>query len=253
MLGVAMIPWMLPLAVCLVAMLYASVGHGGASGYLAVMTLLAMPVRQASTSALVLNILVASTAWWAFARAGYFSWRMTWPFLAGSIPAAFVGGALKTSDPLFYAALATVLLAAGVVMWLPRRAALEPVDDRRPPVWLAGGIGAGLGVVSGMVGVGGGIFLSPLMIVNRWASMRRVAATSACFIVINSAAGLLGRGAAGWSLLPGMVPFVLAACAGGLVGSWLGSTRLHHWGLRMCLALVLLMAAWKMFLRVIAY
>ena len=180
-------------ALFVVAVLYASVGHGGASGYQAVMGLAGQDLKEAATGALVLNLLVAGTAWIGFARAGHFSWRLLWPFLVGSVPAAVVGSRLPVPAPVLSGLLAFVLLVAAVAMVLPRKD--QEVPDRRPPLLPSALIGAFIGVLSGIVGVGGGIFLSPLMITRRWASVRRVAATSAAFIVINSAAGLAGRGA----------------------------------------------------------
>lgn len=232
-------------AVFAVALLYSSVGHGGASGYLAVLALVAVSPKTASTSALLLNLLVAGTAWIAFWRAGHFSWSLVWPFVAGSIPAALVGGALRVDDALLYALLALVLVSAAVSMALPRPPGDDAAADRRPRMPVCAGVGALLGIVSGIVGVGGGIFLSPLMIVRRWASPKRVAAASACFIVLNSAAGLAGRLGSRPQGVLGMMPFVAAAFAGGLIGGWLGARRLTPVWLRRLLSVVLLVAAYK--------
>ncbi|MBI2899364.1 MAG: sulfite exporter TauE/SafE family protein [Planctomycetes bacterium] len=238
------------IGVFVVAVLYSSVGHGGASGYLAVLTLFAVSPKTAATGALLLNVLVAGMAWATFRRAGHFSWLLVWPFALGSVPAAFAGGALKTSEPALHAILSIVLVAVAAFMMLPKPAA-EPGCDRRPGVPFAAGLGAGLGFLSGIVGVGGGIFLSPIMVLRRWASQQRVAATAACFIVINSIAGLAGRAAGGMSLPRSLLPLVGAAFLGGLAGSWLGARRLTPFWLRRLLAVVLLVAAGKMMLQVV--
>ncbi len=236
-------------AVTLVATLYSSVGHGGASGYLAVLALFAVSPKLAATSALLLNILVAGMTWLTFWRAGHFSWSLAWPFIVGSVPAAVVGGVLRTSDPVLYIALAGVLVAAGIVMLVPRPSEVEQAPDQRPHVGTAAGVGATLGLVSGIVGIGGGIFLSPLMVLRRWSSMQRISATSACFIVVNSLAALVGRATISELRIVAMLPLVGAAFVGGLVGAWLGAKKLTTPWLRRCLAVVLLVAAAKMLLQ----
>lgn len=232
-------------AVFFVAVLYSSVGHGGASGYLAVMALFSIAAATASTGALVLNVLVAGTAWAAFRRAGHFQWSLTWPFLLGSVPLAFAGGLLKTSEPVFKALLAFALACAALRMFLPDRTPDEVRGVRPlPAAWIGGGIG----MLSGIVGVGGGIFLSPLMILMRWAEPKAVAATSACFIVINSVAALAARFVKGGLETSIQLPWVAAAFAGGLLGSRLGARRLGTVWLRRLLGVVLLIAAVKLFL-----
>jgi hypothetical protein len=230
-----------------VAVLYASVGHGGASGYQAVMGLAGQDLKEAATGSLVLNLLVAGTAWIGFARAGHFSWRLLWPFLVGSVPAAILGARLPVPARALSGLLAFVLVVAAVAMLLPRKD--EEVPDRRPPLAIAGIAGALIGTLSGIVGVGGGIFLSPLMIACRWATVRRTAATSAAFIVINSAAGLAGRGAA----IPASIwPLVGVTFLGGLLGAWLGSKKLPLGWLRAMLAIVLVVAAGKLAMKAAA-
>jgi hypothetical protein len=227
-----------------VAVLYSSVGHGGASGYLAVLALFAVDPKTAATGALVLTILVAGLAWIGFSMAGHFSWRMLWPFLVGSVPFAFLGSKLAVSTAVLNGLLAFVLAVAAVVMVVPRRE--EEVPDRPPPLLPAAAYGALIGVLSGIVGVGGGIFLSPLMIARKWSGLRRVAATSAGFIVVNSIAGLAGRMQA---VSVSILPMVGAAFAGGLLGTWLGSKKLSPRGLRVMLAVVLAVAAGKLVMK----
>ena len=234
------------LMICLVALVYASVGHGGASGYLAVLAACTtIPSAQMSTTALILNVLVAGAAWQAFWRAGHGSLDLLWPFLLGSVPCALLGGSLRVSSRVYDGLLAFTLACAAVRLLLSAGSSSPPTAVRPPRRATALLIGGAIGAVSGIVGVGGGIFLSPLMILRRWADPKQAAAASACFIVLNSAAGLLGRGLVG--LLDGRValPFVGAAVAGGVLGSRLGAGRLSHPALRRILAGVLLIAIAK--------
>ena len=229
----------------LVALIYASVGHGGASGYLAVMSLIGhYPPAQMSTSALLLNVLVAGTAWLMFWRAGHGSFALLWPFALTSIPAAMLGGWLPVSAQLYRQLLAVCLLVAAARLCLPNLGDHERPSPPSPAVALP--VGGVLGVVSGIVGVGGGIFLSPLMVLRRWATVKRTAAISAAFIVLNSIAGLAGRLIAGRLHVESMLPLVIAAFAGGLAGAWLGAHHFSSLWLRRWLACVLLIAACKL-------
>jgi uncharacterized membrane protein YfcA len=231
-----------------VALLYSSVGHGGASGYLAVMALLGVAPAVMRPTALALNILVAGLGAWHFARAGYFSWRLFWPFAATSIPLAAVGGALALPDPLYKRVVGAVLLVAAFHLF--RTAARAHHPGARPPSWwLALAVGAGLGLLSGLTGVGGGIFLSPLLLAVGWAGARETAAVSAAFILVNSMAGLAGFAAARGEP-PGaeIAILAIAAGAGGWAGSRLGSRRLARPTIRRLLALVLVLAGIKFLL-----
>ena len=227
----------------LVALVYASVGHGGASGYFAVMSLLAYAPARMASSALMLNLLVAGTAWLAFWRAGHGSSRLLWPFLAGSVPAAFLGGWMQVSSRTYGWLLALALLVAAVRLCLPL--AQKAGALKQPGRFVSLAVGAGIGLISGIVGVGGGIFLSPLMILLRWADPKQTAAASAGFIVINSSAGLIGRWAVGRLAIGPAAPLVLAAFVGGLVGSRLGANHFSGARLRRVLAVVLAVAAGK--------
>ena len=241
------------LLIFLVAMTYASVGHGGASGYLAVMALVGgyLPAGM-STSALVLNLLVAGTACLMFWRAGHGSFQLLWPFVVGSVPAASVGGWLPVSSRTYGWLLAAALLVAAVRLCLPAAAqagmpAIQPAELlMRPRRSIGVVVGMGIGLLSGVVGVGGGIFLSPLMMLLRWADAKQTAAASAGFIVANSAAGLIGRFVAGRCAMGSLVPLVVAAFAGGVVGSRLGANHFSGWWLRRLLAVVLVVAAGKL-------
>ena len=228
----------------LVAMVYASVGHGGASGYLATMALLAYAPASMASSALLLNLLVAGTSCLMFWCAGHGSWRLLWPFIVGSVPSAFIGGWLQVSSRTYGWLLAVALLVAAVRLCLPAIQQAESVV--RPRMFIAVLVGAGIGLISGLVGVGGGIFLSPLMVLLRWADPKRTAAVSAGFIVVNSAAGLTGRLVAGRFLIGSLFPLVIASFAGGVVGSRLGANHFSGLWLRRLLAAVLVVAAGKL-------
>jgi uncharacterized protein len=238
---------LLPL-VFLVAVAYSSVGHGGASGYLAVLSFFGLAPALMAPSALLLNLLVSGVAFVAFWRAGHFDFRLLWPFLVGSVPMAFVGGVLRVSPQVYMAVLGAVLVfVAWRLLAAPVGSAAGEHFSRPPKLAVAVLAGAGIGLLSGMVGVGGGIFLSPLLILLGWADAKRTAAASAAFIWINSAAGLYGhltRTAVDW---PALAWLVGAAFVGGLVGSRLGARRLPTVWLRRILGVVLLVAAYKLF------
>jgi uncharacterized membrane protein YfcA len=229
----------------IVALLYSSVGHGGASGYLAVMALtLSLSPAEMSTTALVLNVLVAGMASLSYWRAGYLSGRLTWPFSVTSVPAALLGGLAPVGPSVYSGFLAAVLLFAAIRLALVSGTSERRLSLPRLPVSL--GAGAAIGLLSGIVGVGGGIFLSPLAVLARWADAKTVAATSAVFIVINSLAGLAGRALAGRFEVGPMAPLVAAAFVGGLVGSYLGARYLSGTLVRRLLAVVLLLAGAKL-------
>jgi len=233
--------------IVLAALIYASVGHGGASGYLAAMALLAYAPAAMASSALLLNLLVAGIACLMFWRAGHGSFRLLWPFIVGSAPAALLGGWLPVSARTYAWLLAAVLLVAAVrLCWpTPQYAALWT----RPRLSVAVLVGAGIGLLSGMVGVGGGIFLSPLMMLLRWADAKQTAAVSAGFIVVNSITALMGRIVAGRLVIGSLAPLVVAACAGGVMGARWGARHVSGAGLRRLLAVVLVIAAGKLVLR----
>jgi uncharacterized membrane protein YfcA len=233
----------LAIAIGLVAMVYAAVGHGGASGYLAVASLLGCDPSALATTALLLNLVVATLAWLAFRRAGHFSWSLTWPFVVTSMPAAMVGGWLPIAKHTYYDLLGLALLAAAARLWI--RPSQQPLL-RRPALAMALPVGAGLGVVSGVVGVGGGIFLSPLLVLCGWADAKRTAGTSAAFIVLNSASGLLGRALGGRLTVGPMLPLAAAALLGGLLGSRVGASHLPNPWLCRVLGAVLGVAALKL-------
>jgi uncharacterized membrane protein YfcA len=237
---------LLSLLVLLAAALYSSVGHGGASAYLAAMALFGLAPAVMKPTALCLNLLVASLTTFRFWRAGFFSWRTFLPFAASSVPCAFLGGALTLPTNVYKQIVGVVLLYAAVRLFMHTRTKKEATETRLPPLWLAALLGAGIGLLSGLTGVGGGIFLSPLLLLMNWADVRRTAGVSAAFILVNSAAGLLGN-LTSVRALPTAIPYLaVAALVGGLVGSELGSRRLPPPAIRRLLALVLLVAGVKL-------
>lgn len=230
-------------AFAVVAFMYASVGHAGASGYIAIMSLAGFAPESIRPVALVLNILVAVLATWHFWRAGHFSWRLFWPFAIASMPCAFLGGYLELPRRGF-----TVLVGA-VLLYSSYRFFAKPSPDReaappRPPVAMA--TGAGLGLLAGLTGTGGGIFLTPLLLFKNWAQTKPAAAVSALFILVNSAAGLVGN-LVSTSYLPAFTGYLaLAAVTGGFAGSYFGSRKFPPAVIKKMLAAILLIAGLKL-------
>lgn len=241
--------WLLAAAFFVIAALYSSVGHGGGSGYIAAMALMAFPVVMIRPVALALNVLVASIGSLSFARANLVPWRFTWPLIAASAPMAYLGASLQL-DPLIYQrALAVVLLISAVQ--LARTAAEARSGEismplRVLPLWLALLLGAAIGLLAGVTGTGGAIFLTPVLIFARFATTRIAAGASVIFVLANSIAGLTAV-ARGPLQLPDALPWWLAAVAlGALLGTTLGRGLLPVPHLRRALALVLLIAAGKL-------
>jgi hypothetical protein len=198
-------------------------------------------------TALTLNILVATIATWRFSRAGYFSWSTLWPFIVGSIPLAYVGGAIHLPDAIFKPLVGAILCYAAVrLAWTARRNLAQPTNP--PPVLLAITWGGVIGLLSGLTGTGGGIFLSPLLLFMGWADIRQISGIAAAFILVNSIAGLAGNLASVGSLTPHILPFAAVVVAGALIGTELGSRRLAPQAIKFLLAAVLLVAGFKMIL-----
>jgi uncharacterized protein len=230
-------------AVFLVALLYSSVGHGGASGYIAVMTLFSLAPADIRPIALALNILVASIGSWQFWRGGHFSWRAFWPYALLAVPFAFLGGYLNLPTHVFKLIVGFVLLVSAVQFLV--RPPLEG-EPRPPHRAVAMGVGAGLGLMSGLTGTGGGIFLTPLLIFMKWARTKTASATSALFILLNSMAGLLGNFSATHSFPQFAWSLLAAAGVGGAIGSYFGSHRLAPLAIKRLLAVVLIIAGIKL-------
>ena len=231
-----------------VAVLYSSVGHAGASGYLAVMALAGVEPDLMRPTALVLNILVASIVVVRFWRAGQVDWRALLPLVAASVPLAFLGGVIVLPGTVYKPLVGTVLLAAAVRFFVT---AGRSADDQRMasvPAVPGMAVGGGIGFVSGLTGTGGGVFLTPLLILFGWAGPRLAAGLSSGFILANSSAGLAGN-VASVGTIPGDLVFWLPAVAiGGLVGSELGASRFSPPAIRRSLAVVLVIAGLKLIL-----
>ncbi|MDX2432124.1 MAG: sulfite exporter TauE/SafE family protein [Bacteroides sp.] len=232
--------------ILLIAILYSSVGHGGASGYLAFMALLGFAPEVMRPAALILNIFVSSIAFVSFTRNGHFNFKLLWPFIITSIPFAFLGGTFSIDTRIYKIILGLFLLFAIVRMLLKVKNDKDNLKEIN--ILSALIIGAFLGFFSGLIGIGGGIILSPIIILLGWGTVKQTAAVSAAFILVNSIAGLSGF------VLKSEIPdiqimyMVIAGLMGGLLGSWLGSFRIKENYLRYTLALVLLMASVKLFL-----
>ena len=236
---------LLSFAIALVAFLYSSVGHAGASGYIATMTLAGLAVTLIKPTALVLNIIVACIGTFQFWRAGHFSWSLFWPFAVLSIPAAFVGGYAHLPAAIFNPLLGVVLLFSAVRLVFHRS---DPPEVTPPALPTALSVGAGIGLLSGLTGTGGGIFLTPLLLFCRWAHTRPAAAISALFILANSIAGLVGYASSGQPIPPFAWTLAVSAVAGGTLGSHLGSQRFPIRIVSVLLAIVLLIAGSKLIL-----
>lgn len=245
-------PWALAPVVLLAAALYASVGHGGASAYLAILILAGYAVAEVAPVVLLLNIGVASTSFASYRAAGHFRWRLLWPFLLTSIPAAFLGGLMRLPAGAQETLLGIAFVVAGVrFLFFPSLAPLGRASDGAapPPLWLALVVGAALGFLAGVTGIGGGVYLTPLLLLARWAEAKPAAAISAAFIVLNSVSGLAGHLARGAEFrVDLLVPLLLGALVGGFVGSWFGARKLTSGALQRSLGVVLLLAALRAFL-----
>ena len=231
------------------AFLYASVGHGGASAYIAAMAIAGIAPAEMRPIALQLNVLVSAIATVKFYRAGHFRWALFWPFAVVSIPAAYLGGAIILPGNTYKILVGLVLLYAGWQLWWSARVGEELRQARGLPVPLAMVIGAVLGVLSGLTGVGGGIFLSPILLLFGWAGTKQTSAVAAPFILVNSMAALAAGFARNPTLPPDYAWWLMAAVlVGGWVGAEYGSRRFANPLIRQVLAVVLAIAGGKMVL-----
>ena len=234
------------LALLIVAALYSSVGHGGASGYLAVLSLTtygSMESAWLKQHAWCLNLIVAAIAFYHFHRAGHHVPKLTVPFIVASIPMAMVGGYLAVDGVVYDLLLSVCLLAAAWRLFATNVSDVEV--DSEPPWGIAAPVGGSIGFASGIIGVGGGIFLSPVLLLKKWATPKGAAATSALFIWVNSLAGLGGATLSGqltleWGVL---FPFVSAVLIGGFIGSRYGAEIAPQQMIRKLLVVVLVVAA----------
>jgi uncharacterized membrane protein YfcA len=232
------------------ATLYSSVGHAGASGYLAAMALVGVAPEVMKPTALALNILVATIATVRFYRASYFYWTALWPFAIGSIPLSFIGGAIILPGYLYKPTVGIVLLYAAYRLFRStlkdtREPADKGINIPTAPAVASGGV---IGLLSGLTGTGGGIFLSPLLLFTGWAGTRPTSGTSAAFILVNSVAGLAGNITSVQNLPDALPLWAVAAGMGAFIGTQVGTRHLQSNGIRRALAAVLVIAGLKLML-----
>jgi uncharacterized membrane protein YfcA len=237
--------FLLALAIGAAAALYSSVGHGGASAYIALMALAGLAPEEVRPAALVLNIAVAGVAAFRYLRAGRFDWQVFWPFAVAAVPAAFLTGGVDLPESTYRSLLAAALGAAALrYLFWPQTDAVKPSKPPRKEVAFV--TGAALGALAGLTGIGGGVYLSPLLVFAGWSDPQRATGIAACFIVVNSLAGLAGR----WTslaALPAFLPWVLAAAAiGALLGTTLSLKRMDKKGVLRVLGVVLGVAAFAL-------
>jgi uncharacterized membrane protein YfcA len=236
------LPW-LTLSIFAIALLYSTVGHAGASGYIAVMSLFELAPAEIKPIALILNILVACIGTYHFWRAGHFRWELFWPFALLSIPLAFLGGYINLPAHIFKVVVGMILLLSAARFLYDPREAAETHPPSRP---VAIGAGGAMGLLAGLTGTGGGVFLTPLMILKRWAPTKTASAISVVFILVNSIAGLLGNLSATKTLPVLAVALAAAAVIGGAIGSYLGSSHFSPIIIKLLLAVVLIIAGVKL-------
>lgn len=240
------LPFYLLILFFLVAFIYGTVGHGGASGYLAILAFTGTFSPTLVPFILCLNILVTSVALTNYSRRGYFVWPLFWPFAVTSIPAAFAGGYIQLEANHFFAVVGVVLLLMASAIVFKTYIRLDDFDKKPVNVTLALGAGAGIGFLSGLIGVGGGIFLSPLILFLGWGTIREIAAVSALFVLVNSVSGLGGHLFTTDILWAEAALFAIPVLAGGYFGSRFGIKTREPKLIRLMLALVLVIAGVKM-------
>lgn len=228
----------------LVAFLYSSVGHGGASGYLALMAIFSISPDVMKPTALLLNLFVSLTSFIQFYRGKHFNWKIFLPFAIASVPMAFVGGLIKV-DAEVYKKILGLLLLIPIARFL-FFSNIRVDEIRKSNIALSLLIGAAIGFLSGLIGIGGGIILSPILLLLKWTDMKQTAAISALFIFVNSLSGLAGQLTKGINFGPNMYGYVAVAFAGGLFGAYYGSLRFRQVILKYMLAAVLIVAAYKL-------
>jgi uncharacterized protein len=230
-----------------IAALYSSVGHGGASGYLAAFTLAGLARPDVAPVALLLNIVVAGTGFINYYREGYFSGRLLLPFVLFSVPASFLGGMISPSEKFFNVLLGIALLCASFRLFIKLPEYMPDKKNTPKSLWRIGFFwGSGLGFVSGIIGIGGGIFLSPVLLLLKMGKAKQVAAIASAFIVYNSISGLIGHSVRGFVFGFEVFPLIMVVAAGGYIGSKLGSEKLSALSLNRLLAAILLFASMKL-------
>lgn len=241
-------PILLDILIFLAAFLYSSVGHGGASGYLAIMALFQFEAAQMRPTALIMNLVVSCWSFIQFKMAGFFNGKIFWPIAVGSIPASFLGGAINIPNQ-YYRWILGVLLALVAVRFLWKGSGKEALVAQKPNPYILGLAGLSIGFLSGLIGIGGGVLLSPILLLMGWAGQKQTAAISALFIFVNSFAGLLGQ----WMNAQGLLALnqqwlhlVLLGLCGSILGSWLGARVFKVHIVKLLLSIVLLIAAFHL-------
>jgi len=227
-----------------VAFLYSSVGHGGASGYLALMAIYSFSPAVMKPTALLLNLFVSLTSFIQFYRGKHFNWKIFLPFAIGSVPMAFLGG-LKTPDADVYKKILGILLIVPIIRFI-FFANIKVEEIRKSNFILSVLVGAIIGFLSGLIGIGGGIILSPFLLLMKWADMKQTAAISALFIFVNSLSGFIAQLQKGIDFSTEMYLYVAVAFVGGLCGAYFGSLKFRQNILQYLLALVLIIASYKL-------
>lgn len=235
--------WISAIVMLGIAILYSIVGHGGASGYIAILGFFLINTQQIKQEALILNILVSGIAFFQFFREGHFSIRLFWPFAVSSIPLSYLGSSIAISADYYKIILGSILFVVAILFFVKKESYLESNTEQNTFWSIA--IGAVLGFVSGMTGIGGGVFLSPIILMLGWANQKQTAATSALFIFCNSIAGILA--VKSWQVSNSDLKiFIPTVVIGSILGSWLGARMIKPLWLKYLLAIVLLVAAFKL-------
>ena len=241
-----MMVYLIALLLMIVGFLYSSVGHGGASGYIAVLTLFSISMQEYKPVVLLLNIIIASLALIQYWRAGYFSWKLCLPFIVTSIPFAYLGSSVSVHSRIYnmILGLALIIPILRFAGWLPG----NKENDHTKPVnfLMALLMGAGIGFLSGLLNIGGGIFLSPIVLLLGWARMKEAASVSAAFIVVNSISGLMAIKGFSFEFSSSQITWMAGAIIGGIAGSYLGSHKFGSGVVSSILSLVLAIASIKL-------
>jgi len=227
-----------------VAFLYSSVGHGGASGYLALGAIFDLAKEVMRPTALLLNLFVSLTSFIQFYRGKHFIFKIFWPLALASIPMAFIGGRINIDTYTYKIALGILLLIPIIRFLFFPNIAVSEIQKSNPGLSLI--IGAIIGFISGVIGIGGGIILSPILLLLKWTDQKQTAAISALFIFVNSLSGLIGQWTKGIEFNFNMIGYVVVAFSGGLCGAYFGAMKFNQNVLRILLALVLILAAYKL-------
>jgi len=236
--------WFFMILLPIISFLYSSVGHGGASGYLALMALFSFPTEVMKPTALILNLFVSGIAFFYYYKEGYFKKKLFFYFALASIPFAYLGGTLDVDASIYKIILAILLIFA--VLKMLDVFGKESTEIKEIKLWQGLLIGSIIGFFSGLIGIGGGIILTPVILILHWGKMKEAAAVSALFVWVNSASGLIGQISSGVRIPVELYGLIGIAIVGGLLGGYLGSKKINNLHLRYVLAFVLAIASVKL-------